>query len=150
VLTTLVEGEKLNIVYTSGTFDLFHIGHLNILRKSKALGDFLVVGVSTDELVASYKRSKPVIGYEDRAEIIRHIDVVNQVVKQETLFDYELMEKLGVNVMTIGSDWKGKTNANLEHMKNNAAIEVVFLPYTKDVSSTHIKESIQSDWQEDA
>jgi glycerol-3-phosphate cytidylyltransferase len=140
----------VNIVYTSGTFDLFHIGHLNILRKSKALGDFLIVGVSTDELVASYKKSEPVINYEDRAEIIRHIDVVNQVVKQETLFDYRLMLKLGVSKMTIGSDWREKRNDNLQHIVENTNIEVVFLPYTRDVSSTHIKESIQSDWQEDA
>lgn len=140
----------MNIVYTSGTFDLFHIGHLNILRKSKALGDFLIVGVSTDELVASYKKSEPVINYEDRAEIIRHIDVVNQVVKQETLFDYRLMLKLGVSKMTIGSDWREKRNDNLQHIVENTNIEVVFLPYTRDVSSTHIKESIQSDWQEDA
>jgi glycerol-3-phosphate cytidylyltransferase len=140
----------VNIVYTSGTFDLFHIGHLNILRKSKALGDFLIVGVSTDELVASYKKSEPVINYEDRAEIIRHIDVVNQVVKQETLFDYRLMLNLGVSEMTIGSDWREKRNDNLQHIVENTNIEVVFLPYTRDVSSTHIKESIQSDWQEDA
>lgn len=140
----------MNIVYTSGTFDLFHIGHLNILRKSKALGEFLVVGVSTDELVASYKVSEPVIRYEDRAEIIRHIDFVNQVVKQESLFDYFLMQKLGVNKMTIGSDWKDKKNDNLSHIIEHTDIEVVFLPYTKDVSSTHIKNSIQKGWQVDA
>ena len=60
----------MKIVYSSGTFDLFHIGHLNVLRKSKALGDYLVVGVSTDELVASYKVKAPIICYDDRAEII--------------------------------------------------------------------------------
>ena len=140
----------MKIVYTSGTFDLFHIGHLNILRKSKALGDFLVVGVSTDELVASYKKTRPVIGYEDRAEIIRHISFVNQVVKQEALFDFHMMLKLGVNKMTIGSDWKEKRNDNLDHIINNTEIKVTFLPYTKDVSSTRIKESIQEGWQVDA
>ena len=137
----------MNIVYTSGTFDLFHIGHLNILRKSKALGDYMIVGVSTDELVASYKRSSPVIQYEDRAEIIRHITCVDQVVKQKALFDYRLMQKFGVNKMTIGSDWKDKDNNNLSHIINKT--EVVFLPYTQDVSSTHIKESIQAGWQVD-
>lgn len=140
----------MNIVYTSGTFDLFHIGHLNILRKSKALGDFLVVGVSTDELVASYKKAKPVIKYEDRAEIIRHISFVNQVIKQEALFDYHSMLNLGVNKMTIGSDWKEKCNSNLDHIRSKTDIQVIFLPYTSDVSSTHIKESIKEGWQVDA
>lgn len=140
----------MDIVYTSGTFDLFHIGHLNILRKSKALGQYLIVGVSTDELVASYKQSKPIITYDDRAEIIRHIGLVNQVVKQEALFDYRLMQKLGVNKMTIGSDWQEKKNENLEHIISATEIEVVFLPYTKDVSTTHIKQSIQKGWQVDA
>lgn len=139
----------MRIVYTSGTFDLFHIGHLNVIRKSKALGDYLIVGVSTDELVASYKRSAPVISYEDRAEIIRSLCFVNQVVKQEELFDIRMMKKHGVNIMTIGSDWKEKHDPNLEKLINDESIEVVFLPYTEAVSSTHIKDSICDNWQED-
>ena len=139
----------MRIVYTSGTFDLFHIGHLNVIRKSKALGDYLIVGVSTDDLVASYKRSAPVISYEDRAEIIRSLSFVNQVVVQENLFDIEMMKKHGVNVMSIGSDWKEKHDPNLERVINDDSIEVVFLPYTESVSSSHIKDSICDNWQED-
>lgn len=139
----------MKIVYTSGTFDLFHIGHLNVIRKSKALGDYLIVGVSTDDLVASYKRSAPVISYEDRAEIIRSLSFVNQVVVQENLFDIEMMKKHGVNVMSIGSDWKEKHDPNLERVINDDSIEVVFLPYTESVSSSHIKDSICDNWQED-
>jgi len=139
----------MNIVYTSGTFDLFHIGHLNILRKSKSLADYLIVGVSTDELVSSYKKAPPVISFDDRAEIIRYIRFVDQVVTQDHLFDYKLMQKLGVNKMTIGSDWKEKKNDNLTHIIENTDIEVVFLPYTKDVSSSHIKDSIKDGWQTD-
>lgn len=139
----------MRIVYTSGTFDLFHIGHLNVIRKSKALGDYLIVGVSTDELVASYKRSAPVISYEDRAEIIRSLNFVNQVVKQEELFDIGMMKKHGVNIMTIGSDWKEKHDPNLARLMGDKSIQVVFLPYTQEVSSTYIKGSIRDTWQED-
>lgn len=139
----------MKIVYTSGTFDLFHIGHLNVIRKSKALGDYLIVGVSTDDLVSSYKRSAPVISYEDRAEIIRCLSFVNQVVKQETLFDIDLMKKHGVSIMSIGSDWQTKHDPNLERMIQDNSIEVVFLPYTESVSSSHIKDSICNNWQED-
>jgi len=139
----------MKIVYTSGTFDLFHIGHLNVIRKSKALGDYLIVGVSTDELVASYKKSAPVISYEDRAEIIRSLGFVNQVVMQENLFDIEMMKKHGVNVMSIGSDWQNKHEPNLDKVMSDDSIDVVFLPYTETVSSSHIKNSICDNWQED-
>lgn len=109
----------------------------------------MIVGVSTDDLVASYKRSAPVISYEDRAEIIRSLSFVNQVVVQENLFDIEMMKKHGVNVMSIGSDWKEKHDPNLERVINDDSIEVVFLPYTESVSSSHIKDSICDNWQED-
>ncbi len=139
----------MKVVYTSGTFDLFHIGHLNIIRRSRALGDYLIVGVSTDELVASYKMRSPIVPYDDRAEIIRSLRFVHAVEKQERLFDYELMLSMGVNVMTIGSDWKERRHENLDHIIANTNIEVVFLPYTYRVSSTQIKEQIKEGWQED-
>lgn len=138
------------IVYTSGTFDLFHIGHLNIFKRSKELGSKLIVGVSSDELVGSYKQSLPVVPFEDRIEIIRNLSCVDEVVKQEELFDYKLMSRLGINIMTIGSDWKDKGNKNLTHIIDNTEIEVVFFPYTQHVSSTMIKSKIKGGpWQED-
>jgi len=138
------------IIYTSGTFDLFHIGHLNILKKSKTLGDKLIVGVSTDELVASYKESAPIVPYADRMEIIKNLSCVDLVVRQETLFDYKLMNSLEIDAMTIGSDWKDKENDNLKHIIENTDIEVVFFPYTQHVSSTQIKDQIKGGkWQED-
>jgi len=138
------------IIYTSGTFDLFHIGHLNILKKSKSLGDKLIVGVSTDELVASYKKSAPIVPYSDRMEIIKNLSCVDLVVRQEALFDYKLMNSLEIDAMTIGSDWKEKKNDNLDHIINNTNIEVVFFPYTQHVSSTQIKDQIKGGtWQED-
>jgi glycerol-3-phosphate cytidylyltransferase len=128
---------------------MFHFGHLNVIKRSKALGDYLIVGVSTDELVASYKQRSPIIGYEQRAEIIRHLDCVDQVVTQRELFDVELMKQHGVNVMTIGSDWKDKYQNGLERVKDDPGIELVFLPYTQAISTTEIKEAIVSGWQED-
>ena len=136
-------------VYTSGTFDLFHIGHLNIIRKSRALGDYLIVGVSTDELVASYKQSKPIVPFEDRAEIIRALAGVDLVVRQEELFSQKLMSELDVDVMTIGDDWKDKHHPGLEWARNNPKIELVFFPYTTSVSTTKIKHDIRTGWQED-
>ena len=140
----------MKIVYSSGTFDLFHIGHLNVLRKSKALGDYLVVGVSTDELVATYKVKAPIICYDDRAEIIRNLSCVNQVERQCSLFDPDIIARTGANVVTIGSDWRDKSEPNLDKLRDNPNVELVFLPYTLSVSSTKIKTEIQGGgWQRD-
>lgn len=136
------------VVYTSGTFDLFHIGHLNILRKSKAFGDILIVGVSTDEVVSTYKQSKPIIPFVERAEIIRHCDYVDKVVQQDILTDPEILKKYNVDIVTIGDDWKNKKLPGLEWAKNNG-IQVIYLPYTKDISSTNIKQKIKNGWQKD-
>ncbi len=137
------------VVYTSGTFDLFHIGHLNVLQKSKALGDILVVGVSTDEKVASYKKKAPIIKYEDRVAIIKNLKCVDLVVKQEVLTDPRLLVKYGVSVVTIGDDWKTKSLPGMDWAKEHG-LKTVYLPYTSGVSSTKIKETIASGgWQED-
>ncbi|MGR3636668.1 MAG: adenylyltransferase/cytidyltransferase family protein [Shimia sp.] len=136
-------------VYTSGTYDLFHIGHLNVIRRSRELGDYLVVGVSTDELVASYKMRKPIIPFEDRAEIIQALTGVDLVVRQEELFSPKLMSELDIDVMTIGDDWKGKYHPGLEWAQNHPKIEMAFLPYTQSVSTTELKKQIINGWQED-
>jgi glycerol-3-phosphate cytidylyltransferase len=153
VLTTDLHNQwwsaSVTRVYTSGTFDLFHIGHLNVIRRSRAFGDFLVVGVSTDELVASYKRSKPIIPYEDRAEIIRALQGVDLVVKQEELFSPKLMSELKIDVMTIGDDWNGKHHAGLEWARAHPHIRLEFLPYTQSVSTTKIKAQVRTGWQDD-
>ena len=140
--------EKEIIVYTSGTFDLFHVGHLNILKKSKKLGDKLIVGVSTDKLVKSYKKRGPIISFEDRKEIIKHISVVDEAIDQHILTNPEDLKKYNIDIVTIGDDWKDKTLPGLEWAKNNG-IEVVYLPYTENVSSTEIKKNIKNGWQED-
>lgn len=137
-------GEKRKIVYTAGTWDLFHIGHLNILKKSKKLGTKLIVGVSTDKLVKSYKENYPAIPYEHRISLIKNSKYVDKVVKQEKLLDIEELKKLKIDILTIGSDWKNKRLKGLEWAKKQPNIKVVFIDYTKDISSTKIKRDIKN------
>ena len=129
-------------VFTSGSFDLFHIGHLNILEKSAALGDELIVGVSTDELIEEYKGMKPIIPYEQRARIVASIKCVTKVVKQTRLTEIAQLQRENIDIVTIGDDWKGKYLEGLEWMKNQPGKEVVYFPYTPGVSTTQIKSQI--------
>ena len=128
------------VVFTSGTWDLFHTGHLNILKKSKKLGDILIVGVSTNQLVKSYKTESPIVNYAQRAQIVRSCKYVDKVIKQSTLVDIKILKKYKVDIITIGSDWKGKHLDGLEYMKVHG--KVIYLPYTTGVSTNIIKKSI--------
>lgn len=92
------------IGYTAGVFDLFHIGHLNLLRNAKGLCDRLIVGVTTDELVR-YKHKAAVIPYEDRAEIVRAISFVDAVIPQEHMDKLEICKKIHANILFVGDDW---------------------------------------------
>lgn len=134
--------KKEVIVYTSGTWDLFHIGHLNILEKSAALGDKLIVGVSSDELIYEYKGIKPVIPFEQRMRIVESIGVVSQVVRQDILTDIRQLKEFDVDIVTIGDDWKNKYLEGLEWMKSQPGKKVVYLPYTGGISTTSIKKII--------
>lgn len=129
-------------VFTSGSFDLFHVGHLNILEKSAALGDELIVGVSTDELIEKYKGMKPIIPYEERARIVASIKCVTKVVKQTKLTEIAQLQRENIDIVTIGDDWKNKYLEGLEWMKRQPGKEVVYFPYTEGVSTTKIKRDI--------
>ena len=128
-------------VYTTGTWDLFHIGHLNILRRSKKLGDKLIVGVSTDELVNSYKENL-VIPFVDRAEIIQANKYVDEVVSQHKLMDISQLIEINPDIVTIGSDWKDKYLEGLEWFKQQPNKKVVYLDYTGRISSTTIRNKL--------
>ena len=125
------------IGYTTGVFDLFHVGHLNILRQAREMCDYLIVGVSTDELTASYKGKAPVIPYEERRAIVAAIRYVDEVVAQESRDKVGALLRLHFDVMFVGDDWKGsplfvKTAKSFaEH-----GARIVFFPYTKGTSST--------------
>lgn len=139
MVNKLVEIKKVRI-FTAGTFDLFHSGHLNILKNAKAAGDYLIVGVSTDDLVRSYKE-KPIMSYEHRCDIIRHINYVDEVVQQQNLFDVEQFKQLNADYYVIGDDWKNNfSNSGLNWLRNNN--KILFFPYTKGLSTTMIKKKI--------
>ncbi len=130
------------IGYTTGVYDLFHIGHLNLLRKAKEQCDYLIVGVSTDELVG-YKNKRAVIPFEERKEIVAAIKYVDQVVTQDNMNKMEAWEKYHFNVMFVGDDWKGTDKWNkIEAELATVGVKVVYFPYTKGTSSTLINETL--------
>lgn len=128
------------IGYTTGVFDMFHVGHLNILRRAKEQCDYLIVGVSTDECVMSYKHKRPCIPYEQRRAIVEAIKYVDKVVPQETMDKVGRVRELNVSVVFVGSDWQG-TDAWNQYEKDFAAVgaKVVYLPRTAGVSSSELR-----------
>ena len=138
-----MERKKIR-VFTSGSFDLFHIGHLNILERSAALGDELIVGVSTDELIQHYKGMPPIIPFEQRFRIISSLKCVTKAVKQVKLTEVAQLQREDIDIVTIGDDWINKYLEGLEWMKQQPGKEVVYFPYTPDVSTTGIKKIIES------
>lgn len=131
--------KKYKIGYTTGVFDMFHIGHLNILRRAKEQCEYLIVGVSTDENVMQYKHKKPVIQYEQRKAIVEAIRYVDQVVPQENMDKFEAWQRLHFEVMFHGSDWKGSQMFNeTERKLAEVGCDVVFLPHTDGISSTSL------------
>lgn len=130
------------IGYTAGVFDLFHIGHLNILRNSKALCDRLIVGVSTDELVQETKNKQPTIPFIERCEIIRAIKYVDVVVAQDDISKLAMWHKIGFNIIFVGDDWQGKWEGIAEQFAKRS-VEIVYFPYTKGTSSTLINEILK-------
>ena len=135
--------EELMILgYTTGVFDLFHIGHLNLLRNAKGLCDKLIVGVSTDELVA-YKNKKPVIPFCERIEIVRSIKYVDVAIPQYDLNKILAWEKLKFNKLFVGDDWyNSKKWDSFEFELDKRNVQIVYFSYTKGVSSTLINETL--------
>lgn len=131
------------IGYTSGVFDLFHIGHLNLLRNAKGMCDKLVVGVTTDELV-SYKNKKAVIPFLERMEIVRSNRYVDAVVAQSDMDKFTMWERLKFDVMFVGDDWfKTKKWQDFEEKFAGVGVQIVYFPYTEGTSSTLINETLK-------
>jgi glycerol-3-phosphate cytidylyltransferase len=125
-------------VITYGTYDLFHYGHLKLLERAKALGDYLIVAVSTDEF-NSIKEKKCVYPYEERAEIVKAIRFVDEVIPEETWEQKTRdVKEHNVGIFVMGSDWEGK----FDFLKD--ICEVVYLERTPDISSTEIKTNIKN------
>ena len=133
--------KKYKIGYTQGVYDMFHIGHLNIINKAKEQCDYLIVGVNSDNLVKSYKHKETVIKESDRAEIVRNIKAVDECFIVEVLDKVELYKKLSFDAIFIGDDWYG--NPRWMQTKEDLAkfgVDVVFLPHTDGISSTKLKQ----------
>lgn len=130
--------------YTSGVYDLFHIGHLNLLKNAKGMCDKLIVGVSVDELVA-YKHKKAVIPFEERLEIVRNIKCVDAAIPQEERDKFKMWEKLHFDVLFVGDDWfKDPYWQDMEKRFNDVGVKIVYFPYTKGTSSTIITETLNN------
>lgn len=130
--------------YTSGVYDMFHIGHLNLLKNAKQYCDYLVVAISTDEIVEKNKNKKPIIKYEDRIQIVDAIKYVDEVVPQNDYND-KITPALnyGIDVMFVGDDWKGTNKWNeIEKELKKYGIDVVYLPYTHSISSSLLRKKI--------
>ena len=132
------------IGYTTGVYDLFHIGHLNLLKNAKGMCDKLVVGVTVDELVA-YKGKQAMIPFEDRIEIVRSIKYVDAAVPQYDMNKLEACKKLGAQILFVGDDWYGTEKwQEYEKQFHEADIRIVYFPYTKGISSTQITKALNA------
>ena len=136
--------EKHNSIlgYTSGVFDLFHIGHLNLLKNSKTLCDKLIVGVTNDDLVL-YKNKRAVIPHNERMEIVRSIKYVDTVIPQNDMDKFKMWERLKFDVMFVGDDWF-KTNKweEIESKLKEVGVKIIYFPYTKGISSTLLNDTL--------
>lgn len=132
--------KKYKIGYTQGVYDMFHIGHLNLINRAKEQCDHLIVGVNSDELVKAYKKKETVINEQERAEIVRNLKAVDECIIVDTLDKMTLCQKLRFDAIFIGDDWYG--NPRWMQTKEELAkigVDVVFLPHTDGISSTILR-----------
>lgn len=133
------------IGYTTGVFDMFHIGHLNILKRAKAQCDYLIVGVSTDELVQHDKNKTPIIPFADRCAIVEAIKYVDKVVPQPDKDKFAAWERYHFNKMFVGSDWKGTEAWNrFEAQLAPVGVEIIYLDHTEGISSTILRDKLNN------
>lgn len=133
------------IGYTTGVYDMFHIGHLNILKRAKEQCDYLIVGVSTNELVQTEKNKTPIICYEERAEIVKAIKYVDKVVPQVDKNKFVAWKNLQFDKMFVGSDWEGSPQwLKYEEQFKPVGVQIIYLPHTNGISSTKLTQLIKS------
>lgn len=141
--------KKYKVGYTTGVYDMFHIGHLNILKKAKEQCEQLIVGVTTDELCYLRKQKYPIINEHDRMAIVAEMRCVDKVVPQTDMDKVKAVQKYGAEAVFVGSDWKG-TPAWNQYEKEFAAVgcTVVYLEYTEGISSSILLDRLNSNEQE--
>ncbi len=141
--------KKYKIGYTTGVFDMFHIGHLNILKGAKGQCEHLIVGVSTDENVQRYKKKTPVIPYEQRKAIVEAIRYVDEVVPQENMDKFEAWQRLHFDALFHGNDWQGSKMYNeVEEKLQSVGCDIVYLPHTDGISSTILTDKVDDSIKE--
>lgn len=135
---------KKIIGFTAGAFDMFHVGHLNLIKNAKARCDYLIVGVNTDELIAEYKQKRAVVPLEERLQILEAIKYVDEVIPVDTL-DKEIMwKRKRFDTVFIGDDWKGSDRwSETEQIMKKYGVEVIYLPYTTGTTSTLLREKLK-------
>lgn len=139
--------KKYKIGYTAGVFDMFHIGHLNIIKGAKELCEYLIVGVTTDELCKKKKKKLPVICEEDRMAIVKAVRYVDKVVPQEDMDKLAVVKKYHADVVFVGSDWKGTPSWNqYEAEFAEVDCEIVYLEHTEGISSTVLRERLNEQY----
>lgn len=132
--------KKYSVGYTQGVYDMFHIGHLNLIKHAKERCEKLIVGVNTDDLVEKYKKRQTVIPENERLEIVKNIKGVDEALLVDTLDKLILYEKLSFDAVFIGNDWKGTERwKETEEVLAAHGVDVVYLPYTPNISSTILR-----------
>ncbi|NMP15140.1 adenylyltransferase/cytidyltransferase family protein [Thalassotalea sp. Y01] len=137
------------IGYTTGVFDMFHIGHLNVLKRAKLECDYLIVGVTSDELCMSAKNKQPIIPFQERMEIVENIKFVDEVVPQMNYDKMEAWNNYKFDRMFVGDDWKGTDKWNkIEQEFAKLGCEIVYFPYTSHTSSTKLRNVLDKIYNE--
>ena len=138
--------KKYKIRYTDGVYDLFHVGHLNMINTAKELCEYLIVGVHGDEVVKEYKHHVPIINENDRRKIVASIKGVDEAVINQFRDKLKLWELYHFDVVFIGDDWKGTERWNqFEKVLGKLGVDVVYVPYTKGISTTEIRRKIMEE-----
>lgn len=132
------------IGYAAGVFDLFHIGHLNLLKNAKSMCDKLIIGVTTDDLVL-YKGKKAIIPFQDRLEIVRSIKYVDAAIPQKDMDKKSMCMKLGASILFVGDDWYNTEKwRKYENELSECGIKVIYFPYSEGISSTKISSILEA------
>lgn len=138
--------KQYKVGYTQGVYDMFHVGHLNLLNAAKAKCEKLIVGVNSDKLVKEYKGKIPIISEEDRAKIVQNIKAVDEVYIVNTLDKEVILENIPFEAIFIGSDWQNdKRWQDTAKKLSEKGVDTVFLPHTDGISSTIIRERMEND-----
>lgn len=139
-----MENKKYKVGYTQGTYDLFHIGHLNLLENAKKNCEYLIVGINSDELVKQYKSKEVNVPEQDRARIVQALKVVDRVIIVPTLNKEDILSQVPFDVIFIGDDWKGNQRwIETEQKLAKYNVQVEYLPHTDGISTTELTERIK-------